>query len=95
METGAGEDHGASTVVTESTPTANYNENQNQAVQPVNICEPKLNSSSSVSVFTTQLISVTDTESTDSVSLLLHHPMDIIFEVSYVADPYMSSSYIL
>ncbi|RZC87652.1 hypothetical protein C5167_028104 [Papaver somniferum] len=49
METGAGEDHGrASTVVTESTPTANYNENQNQAVQPVNICEPKLNSSSSL-----------------------------------------------
>ncbi|KAI3919948.1 hypothetical protein MKW98_001204 [Papaver atlanticum] len=79
METGAGEDHGASTVVTESTPTAyHYNENRHQAVQPVNIFENikiailkclgfDMNSSSSVSVFTTQLISVTDTESTDSL----------------------------
>ncbi|KAI3872766.1 hypothetical protein MKW92_022408 [Papaver armeniacum] len=67
METGAGEDHGASTVVTESTPTAYHNEKQKQAVQPVNICESKMNSSSSVSVFTTQLISGTDAESTDSL----------------------------
>ncbi|KAI3891623.1 hypothetical protein MKX03_007589 [Papaver bracteatum] len=63
METGAGEDNGASTVVTESTPTAyHYNENQHQACLGFD-----MNSSSSVSVFTTQLISVTDTESTDSL----------------------------